>query len=1217
MVNLSFNVLGINNVVLEPTDRFTCVTSDGNSIYLGSESTTSIGHVWKYANGVWTQITNNLANENLKAITSLVIKKGVLYASTGGNFEAYGAGQVWKNSDGVWVNTNLLTESQSYLRKLVKIKDNLYTAGSVLYLSEFKNNAWNKIYTWANAAPYDVAFFTDLETDGTNLYACGTQLGKNTVNIKKFDGTTFTDYTLNANLYDSNNEVIIKLCYYNNKLHAATYNESTGTQIHEIAEDGTSTKINIDGFGNAGNYSISCMKVIDGNLVVSTENNEGAEIWAYNPSDGWAKQSISSSVRYSSFLIESTTTGNFVIGIEVVRLLADSETSNYINYLGKLEKKVHLWPEGSIGAIPIGIDKYRFFASNNRHTLISEGPLLDPLNYVGLNSLKSNYNIDSALPYPTARATRLDTSAITFSGEELILPGAFTERFNFNPSETFASAHFPGMEIIYPIEYQFLLEAVPLLRLIGATKFFNALHTAIIPKGVHRGKVFMMNSQVILMKSSRFSPSSVPWSCQNWVIMDPSPDAGTAEKPRFLNYFLPICSGEYVTVSAVSSNFDTEESVTVTRSSYDAPNLFCAGHAWDHEGNLIMAGGTRWAFDHPSFSSVFLNGIGGFYHGDRRTYTWNPASVTASWKSGSLSGGPQNDLIVYSPEQHYASAGSWTRGPDLKEDRWYPTVMIHPRIPRTNNYPHAMIFGGSDEYSFAAKGRVITPQYDNYESLVLSGGVNVSNCGFYNDFSGLQYVFKGPAPDPTNVYIASGTFKPKDATGFVTSATLESKVPRGGFYFYPRTYLLSGGGVTFAGMTDESALLANHSTQPGVWQHTLGGTRSGQTVAYNEYFAQYNSSVRLPNVSGNTDRILRLGGENVFMGVTWSLESGIDGTANTVSLLDCSVSTNQWSPVLNMFDRRSNFNTVLLPDATLFVVGGFETLLRDLSPLPTFAFNINGDPDVTVEEMVMFSNPAVFYDHHGGEGHLNFGDFNIDQDHFEHMVEHFEEFYSINPPQESGDGLNLPAGGIQFHAFPEVISSGLDSTTRYEHAPHISWRDYHSACILLPDGRLLLSGGENRHSLVNGRVQQSPNQEGYDFEIFSPAYLRPTQNSVDTLPRPTNIGLSGATYNSAQDVNCYELGYGNQYILSSDFIAANTSIQKVVFMAPGAVTHHADVVQRYYACDTSAISNTQIRFELPSNMFKLPPGFYMVFAVTNYAVPSVAMWVKVLMPPPP
>lgn len=1214
MVNLNFNVLGINNVFSDPTQRFTCAISDGNSIYLGSESTTSVGHVWKYTKGIWTQITGNLADQNLKAITSLVLKKGVLYASTGGDFEAYGAGQVWKNSDGNWTDTNILNpllNLKSYLRKLVKINDDLYTAGSVLLLSQYRNNAWSDIYIWTDTAPYDAAFFTDLETDGTNLYACGTTLGKSSVNIKKFDGTSFTDLTLNPNLDDSNNEVIMKLCYYGNKLYAATYNESTGTQVHQINVDGTSTKINTDGFGDAGNYSISCMKVIDGNLVVSTENNEGAEIWAYNPSDGWVKQSISSSVKYSSFLIESTATENFVIGIEVIRLMADSGASTYITYQGKLGKQAHFWPEGSIGAIPLGVDKYRFLGANNRHTLISEGSLVDPLNDVSLNSLKSNYNIDSVLPYPTARATSIATSSIIFSGDEQILPGAWVERFNYNASETFASAHFPGIEYVYPIEYP-LRDLIPILNLIGvSTKYFNALHTGIIPKGIHRGKVFMMNSQVVLIKSSRFTPSSMPWSCQSWVIMDPSPDAGTPSKPRFLNYYLPICSGEYVTASAFSGAGNPED--LVTRSAYMAPNLFCAGHAWDQEGNLIVAGGTRWGFNDPTFSQVF--GLGGFYHGDRRTYTWNPASLTASWKSGSISGGPGNDLVVYPTENHYSSAGSWIRGPDLKEDRWYPTVTIHPRISRTNNYPHAMIFGGSDEYEFMGKLRTIVPQYDNYESLVLSGGVAPTNAGFYNDFSGLQYVFKGPALDPDNVYIASGTFEPQNPGEPIYSGTRESQVPRGGFYFYPRTYLLSGGGVSFGGMTDESALLVDHSTQPGYWEHTLGGTRTGQSVSYNEYFQQYNSSVRLPNLDGNTDKILRLGGENVFMGVSYSNESGIDGTANAVGLLDCSVSTNQWTVAINMQDKRSNFNTVLLPDASIFVVGGFETLMRALSPKETFNFSLTGSEEPTVQEFVAYNNPAAYYDHHGGGGHLNFAELDDIQDEFAHHVEEFEELYYIDPPAESGDVLNPAAGGIQFHAFPEVISSGLDSTTRYDHAPHISWRDYHSACILLPDGRVLLSGGENRHSKVNGRVLQSPNQEGYDFEIFAPKYLRPTQNESDSLPRPLNVGISGASYNSDQDVDCHELEYGMEYVLSSSFIAANVSIERVVFMAPGMVTHHADVGQRYYACDTSAISDTQIRFEIPSNMFKLPPGFYMVFAVTNQGVPSVATWVKLLPAP--
>ena len=62
-------------------------------------------------------------------------------------------------------------------------------------------------------------------------------------------------------------------------------------------------------------------------------------------------------------------------------------------------------------------------------------------------------------------------------------------------------------------------------------------------------------------------------------------------------------------------------------------------------------------------------------------------------------------------------------------------------------------------------------------------------------------------------------------------------------------------------------------------------------------------------------------------------------------------------------------------------------------------------------------------------------------------------------------------------------------------------------------------------------------------------------------------------------------------------------------MAPGCVTHHADTTQRYYQCNSTIESTTQLRFSLPANEKMLAPGFYMLFVITNQEVPSEALWV--------
>lgn len=1209
MAKLKFSTIGINNITKDSSIRFVCSTNDGRSIYIGSESPTK-GDVFQYYKGSWKRITANLTNtltsSNFKSISSLLIKGNTLFASTGGRFEENAGGQVWKTKNGVWVSTNLTSatggSSATNLRKLVKVGDDIYTGGSSnagSFVYKYSNNSWTKVIDNSVLPDLFRRFWVDFESDDTNLYGFSLDIGKGSsfYGVSKYNqGTSSWDELSNPS-FGENSNLSIKLKWYNGYLYAATYNYALGTQIYKILSDGSYTQINTNGFGSTNNYDIASMAVIRGNLVVATENHLGSEVWAYNEIEGWEKQVTNSKVRYSSFLIESVADGNFLIGKEIVNIITDTPTT-YATFADKLSKDVPMWPEGSIGALPLEFNNYRFFGANNKHTMTSEGPLSDPLQSVEQTNIVSSYSLSSMLPYPVTgiAAINSNATAIPFEFIETPNPGAWVDAFNFDATSTDVFAHFPGGKVLYPAEYEWR-DLYPILNLLGYTKYFNALHTGIIPKGINRGKVFMMNSQVVTISSTLFDPPSVPWSCQSWSIYDPSPDAGTPQKPRFLNYLLPICSGEYVTISSVGYDEQTR-----SISTYTAPNLFCAGHAWDHDGNLIVAGGTRWFFANPNFTSV---GAGG-YTGDRRTYCWNPASLQASWKSGSLSGGPENDVFKYCPEGHYASAGSWIRGPDLKEDRWYPTVTYHPKISRTNDYPHALIFGGSDEYQFAAPYRNYVPQYDNYESLVLSGGVTQTNCGYYLDSSAGTYVFKGPSPDTDTVYEVSGTYD----NG--TSAILNSQVPRGSFYFYPRTYVLSGGAITFAGMTDESAILPDHSASAGIWFTSLGGLRTGEGIAgpHNEAFQQYNSSVRLPNDGHNVDRFYRLGGENVFLGVSFSELFQKENTAREVGYLDASVSTNQWQIAPSMEYRRSNFNTVLLPDATVFAVGGIETLSAAL--IPTYNFGAVEATGISLQDFIVRNSPAVFYDHHAGSGAYNFGDLEDTTHHDEHMIEDFQQFYDLAPIYESGDPTNLPQGGIQYHAFPEVLNKEGTQWTTYDWAPHQSWRDYHSASILLPDGRVLLSGGERRHSLLNGRLYGKT--EGYDFEIFAPKYLRPTQNEVDSYPRPTGVGISGATYNPAQDVDCFELEYGEEYILSSNFIRTGVALDKVVFMSPGIVTHHADTTQRYYACSSVVVSDTQLRFRLPTNIFELPPGFYMLFAVTDQDVPAEAIWIKLLRP---
>jgi len=1208
MVNLNFNVLGINNITSDSTQRFTCVTSDGNSLYLGSESTNSIGHVWKYSNNSWSKITGNLENENLKAITSLIIKKGVLYASTGGSaqtaFGTFKDGQVWSNSNGSW--NKILDDNgyTSYLRKLIKINDNLYTAGTFIYVLEYKNNSWNFVYNGFSDIQ-NMIFFIDLETDGTNLFACGTGLGKNSVNILKYNGSTWDTATANEVLGDTNNDVIVKLCWYNGKLYAATYNETTGTQIHLINSDKTTTKINTDGFGSRNNYTTSNMKVIDGNLVVSTENNFGAEIWAYNLTDGWVKQTVSTNIKYLSYLIESAGGKNYVIGKDILKLESDSTTVEYQTARQRIFKDIPFWPEGGLGAVPIGINKYKFFGGNNKNTLITQGPLTDPLKVFSNNSILQNSYTSGTLPSPVTITHNINSSSIQFSGDAN-LPGVWTERLNHDSSETDPYVAFPAWQD-YIVSSNFDPRGPD--QIIGQfylkfPQYFNALHLGIIPKGPHRGKVVMMNSipAVGIVSSLSATNPNIPWSFQSWSIYDPSPSAGTPERPRFLNYLLPISPVENFSGVIGLGTFNTPPfnyypGLNPITFSEDAPgvfaNLFCGGHTWSPSGDWIVAGGSKWGFKYF---------YGGASWADQRTYSWNPAAP-GSFKSGPISG---TDIVSsLSSYSHYSSAGSWTRGPNLNILRWYPTVTHYPNVTRTSNLSHALVLGGDStltDYPNIA--------YDSYESLVISSIPTSSNPGFGLDVYNGSSLFDGPSDRQiSSLYVVTPSL---GVTG-VTPLWNDS------FYFYPRTFVTSAGYVTFAGMTHRSSFLPSHDTSAGTWSSTIGHDEGGVGV-YDKY-RHYGTSFRMPNINGiHVDTFYRIGGADLN-------KDPITGEVDTtkVDVLTVSSNTAQWKSAPETWYARTNGNAVILPDASVFSVGG-EELMTDRFMARTSQAS---------QPFQYWMHPVLLSDHHVQSNLLAWANVSslvdphdLVHDEHEHgvidtsmgddihpldvLVKNYYDISETGSEESVPDPLN-PVNSIGWfrHLIPEILNPETLQWEQYDWAKHKSWRDYHSAAILLPDGRVLISGGENRHNSLNGYIE---NGIGYDYEIFSPKYLRPTQNENDNYARPTGVGMVSATYNSDPQVECCDLDYGQTYALSCNYIRPHIKLEKVVFMAPGSVTHHTCYNQRYFEVEVTKVSDTKLEFTLPSNCYTLPPGFYMVFAMTNQKIPAEAIWIRIKTP---
>jgi Domain of unknown function (DUF1929)./Glyoxal oxidase N-terminus. len=140
-------------------------------------------------------------------------------------------------------------------------------------------------------------------------------------------------------------------------------------------------------------------------------------------------------------------------------------------------------------------------------------------------------------------------------------------------------------------------------------------------------------------------------------------------------------------------------------------------------------------------------------------------------------------------------------------------------------------------------------------------------------------------------------------------------------------------------------------------------------------------------------------------------------------------------------------------------------------------------------------------------------------------------------------------------------------------APMSEARIYHSSALLLPDGRVVIGGGEKAGKL---RAQ-----------IFSPPYLFKE-------PRPT-ISSSPATI------------YHNSPFTVGTPAAAN--ISSVALMRPAAVTHAFDQNQRYVPLSFTQLDVGSLLVTAPTNSNIAPPGYYMLIIKNTNGVPSVAAWV--------
>jgi hypothetical protein len=175
----------------------------------------------------------------------------------------------------------------------------------------------------------------------------------------------------------------------------------------------------------------------------------------------------------------------------------------------------------------------------------------------------------------------------------------------------------------------------------------------------------------------------------------------------------------------------------------------------------------------------------------------------------------------------------------------------------------------------------------------------------------------------------------------------------------------------------------------------------------------------------------------------------------------------------------------------------------------------------------------------------------------------------------STEGQDLPSCAVHAAEMWDP-ATGQFTVMASANRPHI----YHSTAVLLPNGSVLTGGGEN----VDTGGEES-------YEIFYPPYL-----FWGARPRVTSAPSEAA--------------YGQTLSIATPDAA---NVASVSLIRTNAVTHNFDQNQRRVPL-SFAVTPSGVDAVAPAHAALAPPGYYMLFLVSNAGVPSIGEFVRIADP---
>ncbi len=292
----------------------------------------------------------------------------------------------------------------------------------------------------------------------------------------------------------------------------------------------------------------------------------------------------------------------------------------------------------------------------------------------------------------------------------------------------------------------------------------------------------------------------------------------------------------------------------------------------------------------------------------------------------------------------------------------------------------------------------------------------------------------------------------------------------------------------------------------------------------------------------------------------------------------------------------------VLPDGKLFFAGPREdTYTLDVDPQATQPWTFVGTSNFRGDSAVMYEPGRVLKS--GGIAPRGFEENLTDSIDLNLRAPQWTAELPMQEPRRDHnlvllpDGTILAVGGSKLDKSDQDIGV-LDAEWFNPAMPGLGWerlapmsppgRWHHSTAILLADATVLAAG------VVANAYGAIPSAE-----IFSPPYLF---SGNDPAPRPEiTFAPSTAQYGDTFSV-----------ALSQSSPVTAQQIGQVTLVRLASVTHSFDQNQRFVRLQFSVDDTFQLSVTAPANSNLAPPGYYMLFVVSDAAnggVPSVARYV--------